>query len=125
MQSSDLHFLHGHLAVFLGLLALRLQDSNLTGRTSLSSSARSLLDELPGPIGAIKQKLDTLISNIDVFSSLYATLTGRVRREAGAVDGDGGDTDLLIRSSGPASDTAALNVVTSVAESLRALRQRL
>ncbi|KAL5477004.1 hypothetical protein ACEPAI_3191 [Sanghuangporus weigelae] len=111
-------------------------------RHTTHSTFHEILDSLPGPSGSsgLKEKLISLINNIDAFSQLYASLTSRISSNAdtrnGADSGDcreetGGNRnrDSVIdsqrqaeRNDSSKSATAGSDVVAGVAASLRALR---
>ncbi|KAH8110316.1 hypothetical protein DFH11DRAFT_799969 [Phellopilus nigrolimitatus] len=116
-MNPDLHFLRGHLAVLIGLLLLQHQGFD---DYSMPRQMRSIIDDLPGPPDSVPRKLDALITNIDEFSGLYATLTSRVSKAVSRGEAEGG-----LAPSHVTSDRIGTNVVTEVVTSLRALRSEL
>ena len=87
------------------------------------SSAYSIIDALPGPPEAPRQKVNTLIENVDAFSHIYASLARKSTRpesiggrygETGVLGSD--ESDNIQRRNCVESD-----VVAGVAASLRTL----
>ncbi|KAL5521823.1 hypothetical protein ACEPAF_2571 [Sanghuangporus sanghuang] len=115
-------------------------------RHTTHSTLHIILDSLPGLSGSsgLKEKLTSLINNIDDFSQLYASLAGRVSSSAAntrngtdfgdprAETGGNESSDTVIdsrrepeRNDSSNSATADSDVVARVAASLRALRDEL